>query len=161
MTTSTIYLILLKCMSVNSIDCDHVASHLGKCELITSIVRNLLRPNTQSVYYLPLDMLVKHKISQQDFINFSERNLKAKQQEIKDLTFELATRAYQHLNSARHHGSKIKSEIKPLFVSSYISDVFLTQLEKCDFDLMHPKLKSDFRTQISYKLMWSKLTKSF
>lgn len=161
LTNSSIYFILLKCMNVNNIDADHVASHLGKAELITRITKNLLRPNTQSVYYLPLDLLVKHKLPQQDFINFSQRNLKAKHQNVKDLAYDLSTRAFQHLNSARALGDKIPKEVKPLFASSFTCDVFLTKMEQFDFDLMNPKLNSDFRVLITYKLMLSKLRKNF
>ena len=129
--------------------------------MITSIVRNLLRPNTQSVYYLPLDLLVKHKISQQDFINFSQRNLKLKQNNIKDLTYDLATRAFQHLNSARSLSDKVPKEAKLLFASSFICDVYLSNLAKYDFDLMNPKLNSDFRVLIVYKLLLAKFRKSY
>ena len=162
LSMSSIYFILLKCMNINNVDCDHVASHLGKSEMIVRIIRNLLRPNTQSVYYLPLDLLLKHKISQQDFINFSQRTLKSKHQNIKDLTFELATRAYQHLNSARDLSDKVPKHIKPIFASAIVNDVFLSKLEKYDFDLMNPKLNSDFRVLIIYKMiMISKLKKKY
>ena len=129
--------------------------------MITSIVRNLLRPNTQSVYYLPLDLLVKHKISQQDFINFSKHNLKSKQNSIKDLTYDLATRAFQHLNSARALTTKVPNEAKLLFSSSFMCEVYLNNLEAYDFDLMNPKLNNDFRVWIAYKLLLAKFRKTF
>ncbi len=129
--------------------------------MITSIIRNLLRPNTQSVYYLPLDLLIKHKISQQDFINFSQRNLKSKQNNIKDLTYDLATRAFQHLNSARNLNGKVPNEAKLLFSSTFMCEVYLNNLEKYDFDLMNPKLDNDFRVLIAYKLLLAKFRKIY
>ena len=159
---ASVYYILLNCMSLgNSVDCDHVASHLSKAILISTLVRNMLKPNSQSAYYIPFDLLLKHKISQQDLINVSERQLRPKSQNIKELAFEMSTRAHQHLNSARDLAEKVPVEARPLFTSAIACDVYLKQLQRFDFDLMNPKLNSDRRVTFIVKLMLAKMKKSF
>jgi len=108
-----------------------------------------------------MDLLVKHKISQQDLINLSAKVLKPKQQNLKDLAFEMCTRANQHLNSARDLADKVPKEARPIFASSFAYEVFLNKMESFDFDLMNPKVNSDFRLQFLLKLVKGKLRSSF
>jgi NADH dehydrogenase [ubiquinone] 1 alpha subcomplex assembly factor 6 len=158
---SSIHYILFDCMNIKNVDCDHAASHLGKAQMICGIVKNMLRKPSQSVYYIPGDLMLKHKIAQQDLINFSERIIRAKQQNLKDLAFELCTRAKQHLNSAADLKEKIPKEARVVLAPSVALDVFLDKMEKYDFDLMDPKLNKDFKTNILFKLIWKKLTKNY
>lgn len=158
---SSVYYILFGCMNVKNVDCDHAASHLGKAQMIGAVVKNLLRKPSQSVYYIPGDLLLKHKIAQQDLLNYSERILRAKHQNLKDLTFELCTRAKQHLNSSQDLKSKIPKDSRVILAPSIALNVFLDKMEKYDFDLMNPKLNKDFKTQILSKLMLARLTNSY
>ena len=155
------YYILLNCMNVKNVDCDHAASHLGKAQMISGVVRGIMRRSSQSVYYVPMDLMIKHKISQQDLITFNEEKLRAKTKNLKDFAFEMCTRAYQHLNSCRALSSKIPKQTKPLFTSAINVEVFLNKIEKEDFNLMSPKLKSDFRTQKVFKLFLAKIKNSY
>jgi NADH dehydrogenase [ubiquinone] 1 alpha subcomplex assembly factor 6 len=158
---SSIYYILFNCMNIKNVDCDHAASHLGKAQMITAVVKNLLRRPSQSVYYIPGDLLLKHKIAQQDLINSSERILRSKQKNLKDLVFELCTRAKQHINSSHDLKSKIPKESRVILAPSIGLNVFLDKMEKHDFDLMNPKLNKDFKTQILTKLMLARLTNKY
>lgn len=154
---ATVYYILLQCMNVKSIDCDHAASHLGKVEMLTGIARNILKQSSQVVFYLPMELLTKHGIAQQDLINFSARVLKPKQNNIKDLTFEICSRANQHLKSARSLNDKIPKECKTIFSSAMHLEVILKNMEKYDFDLMDKRLLNDFRLGIIYKTILARL----
>lgn len=153
---SNIYYILFNCMNIKNVDCDHAANHIGKAQLLCAVTKNIIKKSAQSAYYLPTDLLVKHKISQQDLFNFSERILRPKRQNLKDLAFEFCTRANEHLKCARNLSSKIPKNAKPILVSSISCEVFLTKMEKYDFDLMDPKLNSDFRTTFITKLIMAK-----
>ena len=104
--------------------------------MICKVVKNMLNSKNQSVYYIPLELLIKHKISQQDLINLNEKVLRPKEQNLKDLSFELCTRANQHLNSARDLGNKVPKEVRPIFASTFECEVFLSKMEKYDFDLI-------------------------
>lgn len=133
----------------------------GKSLIICNVVKNMLKPNSQSVYCIPLELLVKHKISQQDLINVSERVLRPKEQNLKDLSFELCTRANQHLNSARDLANKVPKEIKPIFAGAFECEVFLHKMEKNDFDLLSSNMNSDFRFSLNLKLISAKFMKNF
>lgn len=153
--------LLLQCAGQKSVDCDHAASHLGKCQLICALVRNLMRRSSQSVYYLPADLLLKHGIAQQDLISFNEKVLRSKREGLKELTFELCTRAHQHLNSTRALKAKIPTDVRLVYVQAIGCENFLKSVEKYDFDLMNPKLKSDFRHKFLLKLISAKLRNSY
>ena len=129
--------------------------------MISHVVRTMLKPYSQSVYCIPMDILSKNKISQQDLINLRESQLRPKTQNLKDLSFELCTRANQHLNSARDLTSKIPKEVRPLFAGAIDLEIFLSKMEQCDFDLMNPVMNSDFRLQFVSKLLLAKLKGSF
>ena len=158
---SSIYYILFNCMNIKNVDCDHAASHLGKAQMICGIVKNVLKSSAQNVYYIPNDLLIKHNISQQDLINFSERILRPKQKNIKDLAFELCTRAHQHLNSARSLSNKVPKEAQMILAPAVTCEVFLNEMEKHDFDLFDKRLNSEFRTKIVYKLILAKLKNKY
>lgn len=153
--------LLLQCMGQKSVDCDHAASHLGKCQLICGVVKNLLRRSSQSVYYLPADLLIKHGISQQDLISFNEKVLRSKRVALKDLTFDLCTRAYQHLNSSRELKSKVPKDVRLVLVQSVGCENFLQIMEKHDFDLMNPKLKRDSKSRFLLKIISAKFRNSY
>ena len=107
----------------------------------------MLKPSSQSVHSVPMDLLIKHKVSQQDLINMNGKTLKPKQQNLKDLAFEMCTRANQHLNSARDLESKVSGEVRPIFAGSFACELFLSKMEAFDFDLMNQKMSSEFRVQ--------------
>jgi hypothetical protein len=125
--------------------------------MICKVVKNMLNSKNQSVYYIPLELLIKHKISQQDLINLNEKVLRPKEQNLKDLSFELCTRANQHLNSARDLGNKVPKEVRPIFASTFECEVFLSKMEKYDFDLFSQNINSDFRFSLNLKLISAKL----
>jgi phytoene/squalene synthetase len=158
---NNVYYILFNCMKLKNVDCDHAASHVAKAQLLCAVARNLFRKPTQTVYYLPIDLLTKHKVAQQDLINFSERLLKPKKQNFKDLTFEICTQAVEHLKCARKLNDKIPAEAKKILIPSVGCDVFLRQAEKNDFDMMSPKMNSDFRTSYVFNLMLAKYRNTF
>ena len=153
---SNAYYILFNCMGLKNVDCDHAANHLAKAQLLCALTKNLFKKPGQVVFYLPIDMLAKHKISQQDLVNFSERVLRPKQQNFKDLAFDLCSRANEHLRCARNLKDKIPKNAKRLLISSVGCDVFLERVQKCDFDMMDPRLNSDFRTKFLVRLLLAK-----
>jgi NADH dehydrogenase [ubiquinone] 1 alpha subcomplex assembly factor 6 len=158
---SNIYYILFNCMKLKNVDCDHAASHLAKAQLLCAVAKNLFKKPAQIVYYIPVDLLTKHKIAQQDLINFSERLLRPKQQNFKDLTFDLCSRANEHLRCARKLNDKIPADAKKVLMPSVGCDVFLRNAEKYDFDMMNPKMNSDFKTSFVYNLMLAKYKNKF
>ena len=158
---SSMYYILFNCMNIKNVDCDHAASHLGKAQMICGVVKNILKSSAQNVYYIPNDLLIKHGISQQDLISSSERILRPKQKNVKDLAFDLCTRAHQHLNSARSLSSKVPKEAQMILAPAVVCEVFLKEMEKYDFDLFDKRLNSDFRSKIVYKFILARFKNKY
>lgn len=153
--------LLLQCMGHKSVDCDHAASHLGKSQLICGVVRGIVRRSTQAVFYLPADLMLKHRIAQQDLIAFNEKMLANKRDQLRDLAFELCTRAHQHLNSARALQDKVPKNARLVLVQSVGCENFLDYMQKYDFDITNPKLNSDFRHKLLFKLIAAKLRNKY
>jgi phytoene/squalene synthetase len=159
---SPVYYILLNCLNINNIDCDHAASHVSKSIFISGLVRNLLQPNNRSAFYVPIELLIKHGVSQQDLLNISNNRSKPIiNNKLKDLTYDLCTRANQHLESARDLSAKIPDNVRLLLAPIIIHSIFLKEIEKCDFDLTNNKLKSNFRVKYIIRLMKTKWNKQF
>lgn len=158
---SNLNYILFKCLGVNNLDCDHATNHIGKAQLLCFVTKNILKKPTQMVYYLPADLLIKHKVSQQDLFNFSERILRSKRQNLKNLAFDLCSRANDHLRCARNLSAKIPDNAKPILTASISCDLFLNKMQKYDFDLMDPKLNSNFRTSFLTKLILAKIKNTY
>ena len=91
----------------------------------------------------------------------SERHLKPKKQNLKDLAFDMCTRANQHLNSARDLQDKVPMGVRTIFAGSIGCEVFLSKMEAYDFDLMNPKMSSDFRVAFILKLAKAKFRNTY
>jgi len=104
---------------------------------------------------------MKHSISQQDLINLNERQLRPKAQNLKDLAFELCTRANQHLNSARDLSGNVPANVKPLFADAIRCSIFLSKMEEFDFDLMNPNMNSEFKFNMIFKLLMAKIKNTY
>lgn len=159
--TLNVNYILFNCLNIKNVDCDHAANHIGKAQLLCHVTKNILKKPNQIVFYLPSDLMLKHKISQQDLFNFSERVLRPKRQNLKDLAFDLCTRANEHIKCARNLSSKIPAKAKPLLVGSFGCEVFLNKMEKYDFDLMDPKMNSEFKATFLMKLILARFRNTY
>lgn len=74
-------------------DADHAASHLGKAQGLTNLLRGTLYNSRKNVISIPQEALIKHKVSQEDiFRNKITSNTR-------DLFFDIASEAHLHLNS--------------------------------------------------------------
>lgn len=158
---SNSYYTMFNCMNLKNVDCDHAANHVAKAQLICAVVKNLFKKSTQSVHYLPVELIAKHKIAQQDLINFSERVIRAKQSNFKELSFELCSRAKEHLDCARKLKNKMPKDARRVLISAVSSDIFLANVQKYDFDMLNPKMNSDFKTTFLIKLFLAKYSNSF
>lgn len=81
---------------IENVHADHAASHIGKAQGITNIIRSTPHSAQQRVINLPQDVLLKHNVAQESIIR--GRNDKA----IRDMIFDIATRAKQHLGKVHN-----------------------------------------------------------
>lgn len=98
---------------------------------------------------IPQEILVKYSVSEQSILNGSSS------QKLKDCVFEVASRAYQHLQKARNLTDKLPKNCTSAFLPAVTVDGYLTKLQVVDYDIFHPSLK---RKPILWlpKLMWYK-----
>lgn len=71
---------------------DHAASHLGKAQGLANMVRAVPHHSLQRVVALPRDLLAQHSVVYESVLRGS------RDQPVKDVVFEVAARAKQHLD---------------------------------------------------------------
>lgn len=116
-TYSTLLYLTLQSLPMTSVTADHIASHIGKATGITAILRGLPLlafpppPNNhsnqdgfsgsvgsmrQGAVMLPLDVMASHGVREEEVLRIG-----ADAQGLKDAVFTVATRANDHLITAR------------------------------------------------------------
>lgn len=116
-TYSTLMYLTLQALPMASITADHVASHVGKAAGITTVLRGLpivafppppnkhsnqegfggsVGASRQGAVLLPLDMMAEYGVKEEDVLRNG-----AAAQGLKDAVFAVATRANDHLITAR------------------------------------------------------------
>ncbi|KAG5889008.1 hypothetical protein JTB14_033938 [Gonioctena quinquepunctata] len=139
--SNVLYLILEGC-GVRNVNADHAASHLGKAQGIIQQIRSI--PHAKRINFIPVpqDMLIKHNVSQEEVIRAkgSER--------LSECTFEIASRAYQHLVKSRNLLEKVPKEAKTALLPAVPVSIYLDRLQKVNYDVFHSSLQ-----QRSWKLL--------
>ena len=117
-TYSTMLYLTLSALPQASITTDHIASHIGKAMGIAAVLRGipfiafppqqsqgLNQPTTQGAVLLPLDVMADAGVKEEEV--FREG---AQAHGLRDAVFAVATRANDHLITAREMLSKLRSE---------------------------------------------------
>ncbi|CZT01056.1 probable ribosomal protein MRP17, mitochondrial [Rhynchosporium agropyri] len=202
-TYSTLMYLTLANLPLHSLAADHVASHIGKATGIAAVLRGLPLlafpppPNhhsnssafggggsgtRQGSVVLPLDVMAQAGVKEEDVFRQG-----AEAPGLKDAIFSVATRANDHLITARemlknlqqgkdaghdfeHEGEEGHQYSEASFKGSSQADeiehgfgvlmpalptrLWLEKLEKCDFDVFRPELRSrDWR--LPWKGYWA------
>jgi NADH dehydrogenase [ubiquinone] 1 alpha subcomplex assembly factor 6 len=130
---------------------DHIASHMGKAQGLSNMLRGVRHNAKQGRCYLGSDLLLKHKVSQEDILRGKQT------QPVKDVAFDVATVAHHHLE----HGVTLLKDpdVKqwvPLFLPLLPVQIYLERLQRMDFDLFHESLgRRD--NNLPLKLWWKSL----
>ena len=77
-------------VGVKSLEIDHAASHLGKAIGLSNFIRSLPYNAQRRRVLIPQDLMIKYKVSQENFIRNSEP------EKIQELIFEIASQAHIH-----------------------------------------------------------------
>lgn len=129
-TYSTLLYLTLSALPLNSLTADHVASHIGKATGIAAVLRGVpllafpgppnshsnnppgqglpMTRDRQRVINLPLDIMSQCGVHEQDIYKNA-----AKAEGLKDAVFTVATRASDHLITARSLLKDVKSRENP------------------------------------------------
>lgn len=198
-TYSTLMYLTLGALPLASIAADHLASHIGKAQGIAAVLRGLpllafppppnhhsnqmglggaggFNDGRQGVVMLPLDIMAEAGVKEEEVLR-----LGSSAPGLKDAVFTVATRANDHLITARemlrnikagndaghefehqheegrdyaslHSESGPQDEVEKAFgilMPAISTSMWLEQLEKLDFDIFHPGLRTT-----DWKLPW-------
>ncbi|XP_075559661.1 NADH dehydrogenase (ubiquinone) complex I, assembly factor 6 homolog sicily isoform X2 [Dermacentor variabilis] len=105
--SSTLYFIL-QAMGVQDVACDHVASHIGKLQGLTNLIRGIPFNAAKGRVYLPSELMAKHKVSQE-----SVARGKA---DLKEVIYDIACTAHQHLATARSLKKDIPRDVRLVYL---------------------------------------------
>ena len=111
-TASVLMYLELQAMGVSDVNADHTASHIGKAVGITTILRATPFHIRDRRLYLPTDILMKHSLSSESIFRHGPSK------ELEEVVFEIATKANDHLITARSFFDKIPMESFPVMLSA-------------------------------------------
>ncbi|CAK1550028.1 unnamed protein product [Leptosia nina] len=132
-SVSSIYYLLLCIASVTDVHADHAASHLGKAQGITNILRSIHVSNHHKMVSLPMDVLMKNKVSQESIL----RGIDC--ENMRNVVFEVASRANSHLQKAR--SIKIPKIANQIFLPAIPVERYLTKLQTNHFNIFELSLQ--------------------
>lgn len=85
----------MECFGIKNVNVDHAASHLGKAQGLTTLLRAIPHLHNGFSLHIPQELLIKHNVSYIGRVDLSidEEEKKA----IQECVFEIASLANQHL----------------------------------------------------------------
>ena len=95
-TTTPVYMLLLEAAGLKNIDCDHAASHFGKAQGLSNLIRSLPHNIQDRLVFLPQVDLAKSGISEESIFRGS-----FDQEKFHDVIFAVASVANSHLEKVR------------------------------------------------------------
>lgn len=149
--SSTFYLIL-QSMGVQNVEFDHIASHVGKLQGITNLIRGVPFNASKGRVYLPSELMAKHKVSQE-----SVARGKA---DLKEVIYDVACAAHQHLVKARSLKKGVPNDVKLVYLPAVASSAYLEKLRRADFNVFDSRLRLR-NGLLPLSLWWHKVKRTF
>ncbi|KAM6910743.1 NADH dehydrogenase (ubiquinone) complex I, assembly factor 6 [Xenentodon cancila] len=134
-TQSSLIYLLLECLGMKNVHADHAASHIGKSQGIVTCLRATPYLSSRRKVYLPMDICMLHRASQEDFIRGS------REQNIRDVVYDIASQAHVHLQHARSFIHNVPAPATPAFLPTVVLEDYLQRVRKVDFDVFHKSLQ--------------------
>ena len=125
---------------------DHVASHVGKAVGLAGLLRETPVAAQRHKSYLPLDLCEKHSISSDDLLRGEPS------QGLRDVIFAIASAAQGHLEVARGHLHDVPAAARPLLLPALPAGLYLSALEKAEFNVFDAKLLRGGFSPLRYTL---------
>lgn len=133
-------------------DLDHIASHVAKCLALLTVVRGVVHNASHSRCYIPNDLLLKHGVSHQQFLSFSQ------QKEVSDVCYDLCCAAKRHMDLAYTLLFKIPDKsARTVFLPIVLADLYLARIEKSNFNVFSREMRTK-DTNLAFKLWYKSLT---
>ncbi|KAK4305184.1 hypothetical protein Pmani_022904 [Petrolisthes manimaculis] len=153
-SNSVLYYLVLQGLGVENVHADHAASHLGKAEGLVRLVRGVPHHATRKNVFLPRDVMIKHGVSQENIIRGSQ------DQKVKDVIFDTASLAHQHLEHARSFIQDVPKEARVALLPAAALSDYLTALQSIHFDVFHSSLQLR-NNKLPFRMLWNKLCKKY
>ncbi|XP_055524267.1 NADH dehydrogenase (ubiquinone) complex I, assembly factor 6 homolog [Wyeomyia smithii] len=154
-SVSTVLYLLLEIHGIKNVHADHLASHLGKAQGITNLLRSIPRQERRHVVPIPQDILMQHGVSQERIL----RNRKD-DKGVEEVVFHMAGTAHQHLEKARNLLPSVPKQAKSVFLPGVVIGRFLERLRQVNFHLADTSLhRSD--TLLPISLYWNNFRGKF
>jgi len=153
-TVSSVNYLLLETVGVRDVRVDHAASHLGKAQGIVTAIRAVPFHAQKRRVLLPLDILIKHGASAEDFVQGKRT------EPVREVIFDLASQAHAHLNAARSMVNDVPRHGRQALLTAVGTHDFLRRLRRAHFDAFDSKLQR--RNQLlPVRLWWRNFRRSF
>ncbi|CCG81103.1 Putative uncharacterized protein [Taphrina deformans PYCC 5710] len=139
-TYSTLLYLHLESLDIRRPDIDDIAQHIGLAMGITSTLRGFPYFISKKIVPLPTDICTAHNLRQQDLLRTRDVD------GLQDAMFEVATRANDHLISAKvkirdlKERPEVVKDANAVFLNAVPAKLFLERLESYNFDATEPKL---------------------
>ncbi|XP_041376503.1 NADH dehydrogenase (ubiquinone) complex I, assembly factor 6-like isoform X2 [Gigantopelta aegis] len=153
-TNSSLNYLLLQCQGIQNVHADHAGSHIGKTQGLVTLLRSTPYHASKQRVHLPIELLLKHKVSQEDVIR--KQNLT----QLQDVVYDVACTAQKHLQTARSLKKDVPKDAYLVFLSTVICDWYLKKLEQVGFDVFHVKLQHK-NSMLPYHLWLQKIKKTY
>jgi NADH dehydrogenase [ubiquinone] 1 alpha subcomplex assembly factor 6 len=150
-TYSTLLYLDLESLDIRRPEVDDLVQHIGLAMGITSTLRGIPYYAARKMVPLPTDICATHNVQQQDVIRLAGQTAQALPG-LQDVVFDVATRANDHLISAKVKLAALKTtlkeagqtqrleEVEAIARNAIPSQMFLERLEKVNFDPTKPSL---------------------
>lgn len=148
---SSILYLMLEILGVKEEQLEYTASHIGVCSGIVTLLRGTAHHISQQQTYFPRATLLEAGITPE--IVISQTMTEEQRKALQDVTFNVASQAFGHLDQAR----KICKEIPPkaaiyALLPAVRSSIYLDKLRAADFDVFHPSLVLSPSSQLWFQL---------
>jgi len=130
---SAIFQLLLESINNQDNDLIHAADHLGKAISLVTLIRSLPYFQEQRKVILPVELCIKHSVSQEDVIR------KTNGDNIGEIIYDIASQGFIHLE----HTKKLidtKKNLSNIFLPHIPCQLFLEHIQKLDFNVYDVRL---------------------
>lgn len=137
-SVSSVYYLMLDAAGIKNVHTDHAASHLGKAQGITNLLRSV-KYQSRSKYCVPVpqEILMRHGVSQERVLRDQVAD-----KGVEEAVFEMATVAHQHLLKARAlHKDDFPKPVAELLLPAVAVERYLDRLRHSHFHVTDPKLQ--------------------
>lgn len=135
-SVSTVYYLILEGCDVRNVHADHAASHLGKAQGIVQQLRAIPHARRLGFVPVPQDVLARHRLSQEGVVRAQPSD------SLIECTFEVASRAHQHLTKARALLDRVPQGVaRDVLLPAIGVSNYLDRLQRVGYDALDARLK--------------------